>query len=243
MPKGKKVLWVEINKLNVTKTRKGWKLSIPIANELNGKSKKAINRIILKSKTNITRLSQNEKTKIADVEHIKFVTESIQVMSNYTDIYTSNIKTAIEQVAAQSKYENVLDRALGYQTIVNNVSTISESLASRIYNEVQIFSTLFSRTIHALKYNFLLLNASGQRKSVINDYNSLEFMSSKFIYAIHGMTLMRNSVIGLNKDNLFDNDAIQKAEIALSTLVEELKIAKELIDELLVKIKRTITEI
>lgn len=241
IPKKKKVFWGEINKSRITKTNKGWKLSIPFKNEFHKKSRREINEIILKGKGKMLRLEKGKSEAIFNIEHFNFMNESLEFMINYTSLYSENVKQSTSILEEITREEESDNRTFKIQVQKHNLITVFEALASRIYNEVHIFAIIYVKAILATKDNLLIRLIRKDFESVNEDLKHLDRMLNSFDTAIHGISSMKISIENLRKDDPFNiGESFGKAILALNKVILELDHSKRLSSELLDEVKNKI---
>jgi hypothetical protein len=243
IPENKRNYWVEVNKANSTKTLKGWKISLPHKNIFSLKSYAAINRVMISGKFKSLSLNSINNKSVYNLGHLDLVNDSIFTLTQITNTYTVRINTITLRLNEIILQEDSPVRKAMVEIEKFTLVTSFETLASRLYNEINIFSQTYSKAIIAIKSNYILLIAQGETKSVSNQLRAISKMVDAFSDAMNGMESMRISIEKLQSDIiLHDNTSMEKAEIAVSSVILNLTQAEKLGRELLSETENLISK-
>lgn len=182
-PESEKTYWQQINESTLKKTKKHWKIEIPMLQELNTKSKEQLVDI-LSVKTKNSFVFEFYKGKVDPdslfdiVEDVNCIADSIKSVNNFVDLLLG-LKDKTDSFNVDLR--KFSDKGLSYNDLVVKASikgfARQINIASKsIENEIEIFSKLYSVGFYAFEQVILL------RYLFTNDYN--EFEEAKYMTKI-----------------------------------------------------------
>jgi hypothetical protein len=229
IPDKKKTFWAEVNNTNCIRTKEGWKISLPIKNIFNRACYNNVNRIITSGKGKTMSLTEVNNETIYNLGHLDLVNDSLRSLTFITNTYTSRLNTITLSLQSLIPEEDGLEKANKLEVQKHSIVTTFETLASRLYNEIHIFSKTYAKAISALKSNYVLLLSQGDKDFVRTELPSISKMVEAYTFAITSMESMRLPIENMKGDRILDsNISLDKAEIAVSTVVLNLTQAQTL---------------
>lgn len=241
IPNKKKSYWIEVNKINCTKTTKGWKIYIPIINIFNASSFSRINRVVVGGKGNINSIRDVPNKTMYNLGHLDLVNDSLNMLVFITSTYNQRINEITDSLKQLLPEADSLTKASQLEVHKYSLATAFETLASRLYNEIDIFSKTYARWIISARINYMLLLNQNGKEFVMNEIQSISGMVEAYSQAIIGMNAMKLPIQNLKGDNaLKEIQTLEKAEIAISTVVLNLSQAQNLGRSLIDDVQTTI---
>lgn len=205
IPEKEKTCWQQISEQTLKKTKKRWKLEIPLNQELSSKSKKRLTQILSnKSDDNFVFQLYSGKIdpdSIFDIaENVNCIAESIVnvnafinllgELKEYTDSFNVDINKFNEKGLTLNDYE-VKARIKGYSRQINVIS-------KKIESETIIFSQLYSEGFFAYEQVILLYYLLTNDIKEFNEAKkSISAIPPSIENALLGIQSMRNSIAKL----------------------------------------------
>lgn len=244
-PEEEETYWEQIKESNFRKTKKKWKIEIPKNKFLNEKSKRKLVEIIYGTHSyDFKPKSYNGEFSLEllyeSVEDLQCIKESTKTILKIAEILTE-LNTSTNQVNV--KFRDYIDQKLtdNDAQVKAAIKTFSRTLtigASRLENEIDLFSKLYSSGISAFE-NILLMqyhnfNNSEDAKKALS---SIEIVPEKIGDLINDITQMVNTISQLPDKYLVLKEAKTQLIEVGNLLVFELKSAKEVTEVLIRKIQ------
>lgn len=236
LPEIDKTFWQQINEQNLKKTKKYWKLEIPLNQELSLKAKNKLTEILSsKSDNNFVFELYSGKVEpysIFDVvENVNCISESTLSINNFNSLLsdftekTNSLTTDIHEFSKNNLSIHDLEVKARFQGFSRQMNITSK----KIENEIIIFSKLYSEGFYAYEQvillNFLFTNNSKELGEAIESINAVPPATEKLLIALNSM---RNSIAKLpNNISLLKTSKINLLEI-IDMILIEFKVAKEI---------------
>lgn len=242
IPKTNKTYWINISERNIKRTKKRWKIEIPTKNQLNSNAKKKISELLTDKN------HEYSSIKIFNGEDINEQTiyDIVEKSSCISDSKESTIKTAelLEELTVKTnesnkKFEhyNEIGRSFKSPQVIAAVNTYAKNIniySKRLENECQIFSETFGEGFfayeQAIMIHFLI---SKDIDNVKTSRKSVENIPSAIDSAIEGVSFMKDSLSKFPDDYRTLKDAKKTMLLVLELIIDEYKVAKELVLKLI----------
>ncbi|WP_396632012.1 DUF4365 domain-containing protein [Maribacter sp. R86514] len=242
LPESNKTLWIEISKSNIKKTKKRWKIEIPLRNVLNLKSKLIIQKLLTNTGQEYQSIKIFKGQNIDD-HTIYDILEKIKCIEDATQ---STLKTIehlnfLDKKSKESNKHllNFNKRGLSSTSpqVVAYVGSYAKNInltSKRMENECEIFSETFGQGLfayeQALMINYeITKDISAVRDSIVNIQN----VPSSIKQAILGMEFLRDSLEQLPNDYKTLNEAKKQMLQIITIIIEEYKIAQKIVSDLI----------
>lgn len=240
-PESEKTYWHQINEHNLKKTKKHWKLEIPIFQELNKKSKNKLTDILSdkSQKSFVFDLYKGkvEPDSLFDIaEDVNCIADSNKNVNNFVELLLG-LKEKTDLFNADLK--KFSDRGLSYNDLevkasIKGFARQINITSKSIENEIIIFSELYSVGFYAYEQVILfhyiftkdLKEFEEAKKSIISIPSALD-------EALKGIGLMRNGVSKLpNKFSVLKEAKVYFLEV-IDMIIIEYTEAKSLADKII----------
>jgi len=201
-PETEKTYWQQINEYNLKKTKKHWKLEIPIFQELNARSKKQLVDILsVNTKKSFVFELYNGKVdpdSLFDiVEDVNCIADSVLTVNKLIDLILG-LKNKTDSFNVDLK--KFSDRGLSYNDLevkasIKGFARQINISAKSIENEIEIFSKLYSVGFYAFEQVILLHYLLTKDNTEFEKAkNSIRIIPSAINEALTGIWVMRNGV-------------------------------------------------
>lgn len=201
-PETEKTYWQQINEYNLKKTKKHWKLEIPIFQELNARSKKQLVDILsVNTKKSFVFELYNGKVdpdSLFDiVEDVNCIADSVLTVNKLIDLILG-LKNKTDSFNVDLK--KFSDRGLAYNDLevkasIKGFARQINISAKSIENEIEIFSKLYSVGFYAFEQVILLHYLLTKDNTEFEKAkNSIRIIPSAINEALTGIWVMRNGV-------------------------------------------------
>lgn len=228
-PETEKTYWHQINEQSLKKTKKHWKLEIPIIQELNKKSKNKLTDILSdkSQKSFVFELYKGkvEPDSLFDIaEDVNCIADSIQNIKNFVELLlglkekTDLFNYDLKKFSDRGLSYNDLEVKASIKGFARQINITSKS----IENEIIIFSELFSVGFYAYEqvilFHYLftkdLKEFEEAKKSIIP-------IPSAINEALKGIGVMRNGVTKLpNKFSVLKEAKVYFLEVIDMIIIE-----------------------
>lgn len=228
-PESEKTYWHQINEHNLKKTKKHWKLEIPIFQELNKKSKNKLTDILSdkSQKSFVFELYKGkvEPDSLFDIaEDVNCIADSNKNVKNFVELLLG-LKEKTDLFNADLK--KFSDRGLSYNDLevkasIKGFARQINITSKSIENEIIIFSELYSVGFYAYEqvilFHYLftkdLKEFEEAKKSIISIPSALD-------EALKGIGIMRNGVSKLpNKISVLKEAKVYFLEVIDMIIIE-----------------------
>lgn len=247
-PDSEKTYWQHITSRNFKKTKKRWKIEIPLNQEFKESSKIELSKILYDSpkksfvfelyrgkieKDNIFDFAENTEC-IADAkDSVLQIVEIINDLRNRTNLFNSKLDKYIES-GLSDKDPQVKASIKGFGKDLNIIS-------KRLENEIDVFSSLYSVGFYAFEQVALIYYMiTDEPQDLYSVLNSIEKIPESVDEALEGISVMRNGVSNLPKKFAVLKEAkILLLEI-IDLLIAEFSESKDMAKKIMDKIKSEI---
>ncbi len=236
IPESEKTCWQQISQQTLKKTKKRWKLEIPLNQELSSKSKKRLTQILSnKSDNNFVFELYSGKVdpdSIFDIaENVNCIAESIVNVNTFINLLTElkdnadsfnvDIRKYNERGLSLNDFE-VKARIKGFSRQINVIS-------KKIENETIIFSQLYSEGFFAYEQVILLYYLfTNDFKEFTEAKKSISVIPPSIESALIGITGMRESIAKLPNNISVLKESKRNLLETIDMVINEYKEAKEL---------------
>lgn len=243
LPNKEETYWLEINEKNFSKTKKRWKLEIPINNIFDSRAKNKLKQIFLKSRKNILFDLYKGKTEPNDhydfiesvsciaesVSSINKITEYITELTQHLDIFTNRF-IDYNKAGLKDEEPEVL-------ACIKSMGRVINVTSKRMENEIEIFSKLYSEGIYAYEYVLLSIYQKDKNSEVVKDsLKSLLPLPKQMNTTLQSMLVMRQAVSNLSgKYAVLKEAKIEYTEV-IDILIDDLGDAIKMTENLISKI-------
>lgn len=248
IPEEEETYWQQISIHNFKKTKKKWKLEIPLKQKFNKNSKTRLTKILsdINDKSYVFKVykGKTEPDDIYDfVENINCISESTQSLSNMNIIIEEMSKTARLYT---EKFKSFNDNKLSDQDDQVKASikaygrTINIS-SKRLENEIVIFSELYSEGLNAFEnliVNYYLMTDNSEvlqtgLESILNIPESIDS-------ALNGIQQMKIGVLGLSNKYAVLKEAKNQFLEVIDLQIFELLDSKVISEKIILKLNKLI---
>ena len=243
-PETEKTYWQQINEHNLKKTKKHWKLEIPINQELNIKAKKKLTEILSnKSEKNFVfelYKGKVESDSIFDIaEDVNCISDSIVNVNNFVDLLL-NLKGKTDLFNAD--LHKFSERGLSYndcevKASIKGFARQINITSKSIENEIIIFSELYSVGFYAFE-KVILLHYLFIRdmKEFEEAKESIKNIPSSLNEALKGISEMRRGVSKLpNKFSVLKGAKLHFLEV-IDMIIIEYTEAKTMAEKIIINL-------
>lgn len=244
LPESNKTYWQEINERNLKKTKKHWKIEIPINQELTLKAKNRLTQILSNKSDNnsVFQLYSGkvEPDSIFDIiEDVNCISESIINIQEFIDLLLELTEHANAFTSDINKFNDrglsihdpeVKARIKGFSRQINVVS-------KKIENEIIIFSELYSEGFYAYEQVIMTYYLFTRDVEEFNEaMKSIKVIPPSIDSALKGIKGMRDSISRLpnnipvlkeSKTNL-----LETTDMVIIEFNEAKQIANKIIEKL-----------
>lgn len=239
IPESEETYWIEINEKSLKKTKKKWKIEIPLSHKFNESSKNKLIKIISNLRTEQFELykGNTENESIYDIaEKVECIAEStnsimkivdiIHELKGHTDSFNSKLIEFNERNLLINSPE-VKARLKGFGRNLNLAS-------NRLENEIKLFAATFSEGIISYQKTTGVFYSLVKNKNILDKFvESIKGLPESIINANSGIAIMRNGVYKLPKKIALLKDSRETLLEVIDTLTYELDIAKEMINKII----------
>ena len=244
LPKTEETYWLQINEKNFSKTKKKWKLEIPINNKFDNKAKNKLKHIFsLKGDKNSFFDLYKGKTQPNNlydfIESISCITESVTSIKKITENLTELTEKINDFTLRFLKYnkEGLSNEDPEIIACTKSIGRVINITSKRMENETEIFSKLYSEGIYAFEY--LIISVYTRDKNSIELKNYLETLlpvPKQINYTIESILSMRISISNLSEDcDVLKNAKSQYLEV-IDILIDDFADAKKITENLIKKL-------
>lgn len=247
-PETEKTYWCEINEHNLKRTKKQWKLEIPMNQEFNSKAKNEL-ASILSDKTTKSFVfelykGQIEPDSIYDIiENAKCISDSreniVKIIDSITELRVST--DIFNEKLGQFSKKGLSDKDLAVSASIKGFARTINITAKRIENEIVIFSKLYSVGFYAFEQVILLHYLFTKDIQKLADAKkSVEKLPPSIDFAIEGISEMRNGILHLpNKFGVLKEAKLYFLEI-IDMIINEYSEAKMIAETITENLRQNI---
>ncbi|QCW98621.1 DUF4365 domain-containing protein [Aggregatimonas sangjinii] len=242
IPETNLTYWIEISQRTIKKTKKRWKVDIPIRNKLNIKAKEKIAEL-LTDKNYEYQSIKIFKGEDIDSQTVYDIAEKSTCLEDCKD---STIKTIelLESFTLKSnessekfKYFNEIGLTFKSPRVIASVGTYAKNMnlaSKRMENECQIFSETFGAGIFAFEQAIMVhFFITQDIENVQKNLKSVETLPSALDSAIKGVNFMQESISKLPEDYKTLIIAKKQMMSVVDLIIDEYKVAKIIVGNLI----------
>ena len=243
LPNKEETYWLEINEKNFSKTKKKWKLEIPINNKFDNRAKNKLKQIFLKSrKNNLFNLYKGKTEPDAHydfIEHVSCIAESVssinKITENITEL-TQHINMFTDRFIDYSN-AGLTDEQPEVLACIKSMGRVINVTSKRMENEIEIFSKLYSQGIYALEYILPFIYKKDKNSEVLKDsLKALLPLPQQINNTLKSMLGMREATSNLSGKYAVLKEAKDQYTEIIDILIDDLGAAKKMSENLISKI-------
>jgi hypothetical protein len=249
IPENEEAYWQEISAKNLSKTKKKWKLEIPLKQKFNKDSKTRLIKILsdINDKSYAFKVYKGkiEPDDIFDfIENIDCIAESTQSinkmnfivdeMSKNTNIFTERFKSFNDNKLSDND-DQVKASIKAYGRTINVGS-------KRLESEIEIFSELFSEGINAFENLITSYYIMTENPQILQSgLDSIKNIPQSIDFALSGIGQMKNGVLGLPNKYAVLKEAKKQFLEVIDLQIFELLDSKDLSEKIIVNLNKLIS--
>lgn len=236
IPEKEKTYWQQINELTLKKTKKQWKLEVPLNQELSSKSKKILTQILsnIYDDNFIFQLYSGDvgPDSIFDIaDKVNCIAESIDNVNATSNLlkelkeYTDSLNVDINRFNEKGLSLNNIEVKARIKSFSRKINVISK----KIENETIIFSQLYSEGFYAYVQVILLYYLFTNDIKELNDAKKkISVIPTSIEKALKGFQIMRNSIEKLPQNISILKESQKNLLEIVDMVINEYSEAKEL---------------
>jgi hypothetical protein len=243
LPKTEKTYWLEINRNNFSKTKKKWKLEIPINNKFDDRARNKLKRIFsLKGDENFIFDLYKGKTQPDNhydfLESIACIKESVYSMDKIRETISELTGKINEFTNRFIKYneQGFSDKDAEVLACIKSIGRVINVTSKRMENEIEIFSQLYSEGIYALEYIYYSLHSIDEKAPELKDcMSALVPIPETISFTLTSILGMRMSVADLSGNYDVLKEAKKQYLEVIDILIDDFADAKKMTENLIGK--------
>lgn len=246
LPEDNVTLWQEINEKNFKRAKKKWKIEIPLNQGFNEKSKNRLIKILShKNDRNfdIYKGIISEENEYDISEKISGISEATKCMLRISEVMNEQTdKTKLITKKIESFIEMGLSSdSLQVSSVWKGFSVNLNITSSRLENEINIFSQVYSQGIFSFENLILILKNFGVNLKDLsiddNSFQSLKNITNEINQVIEMMSNLRESIKSLNINHFGMKESnIQYIEV-VDLMLFEMEAAKKITNSLILNLE------